>query len=104
MTRLKELRQQKKVNQSEIAEVLHVKQNTISNWENGKTEISNGDAITLAEYFGVSVDYLLGREEKTPSGGNLSEGEKMLLDLFNRVPEEKQELLLQLIRTALEMQ
>lgn len=104
MTRLKELRQQKKVNQSEIAEVLHVKQNTISNWENGKTEISNGDAITLAEYFGVSVDYLLGREEKTPSDGNLSEGEKMLLDLFNRVPEEKQELLLQLIRTALEMQ
>ena len=43
-------------------------------------------------------------EEKTPSDGNLSEGEKMLLDLFNRVPEEKQELLLQLIRTALEMQ
>ena len=43
-------------------------------------------------------------EEKTPPDETLSEGEKMLLDLFNRVPEEKQELLLQLIRTALEMQ
>lgn len=43
-------------------------------------------------------------EEKTPPGEDLSEGEKMLLDLFNRVPDEKQELLLQLIRTALEMQ
>lgn len=104
MTRLKELRQQKQLNQSEIAKVLHVKQNTISNWENGKTEINNGDAITIADYFGVSVDYLLGRDEKTPSADSLTEGEKMLLDLFNRVPEEKQELLLQLIRTALEMQ
>ena len=63
MIRLKDLRLKRGLKQSELADILHVKQNTISNWENGKTEINNTDAIKLAEFFGVSVDYLLGREE-----------------------------------------
>lgn len=63
MIRLKELRLNRELKQSELAEILHVKQNTISNWENGRTEINNTDAIKLADFFGVSVDYLLGREE-----------------------------------------
>ena len=46
----------------------------------------------------------LGLKEKTPSVENLSESEKLLLELFNRVPEDKQAVLLQLIRTALEIQ
>ena len=62
MIKLQELRKNKKLKQSELAAILHVKQNTISNWENGKTEINNTDAIVLADFFGVSVDYLLGRE------------------------------------------
>lgn len=67
MLNLKELRLDRGLKQSELAEILHVKQNTISNWENGKTEVNNADAIKLANFFGVSVDYLLGREEtKTP--------------------------------------
>ena len=63
MLNLKELRLNRRLKQSELAEILHVKQNTISNWENGKTEVNNADAIKLANFFGVSVDYLLGREE-----------------------------------------
>ena len=102
--RLKVLRQQKRLKQSDIATFLHVKQNTISNWENEKTEMGNADAITLADFFGVSVDYLLGREQKTPPDEELSESEKMLLELFNRVPADKQAVLLQLLRTALEIQ
>ena len=63
MIKLQELRKRRNLKQSELAELLHVKQNTISNWENGRTEINNTDAIKLADFFGVSVDYLLGREE-----------------------------------------
>ena len=91
MTRLKELRQQRNLNQSAIAEVLHVKQNTISNWEKGKTEISNGDAITLADYFGVSVDYLLGRDDAPISADNLSDGEKQLISLIKQLTDEETE-------------
>ena len=45
----------------------------------------------------------MGWDEKkdSPTELQLSEGEKVLLDLFNRVPEDKQELVLQMIRVAL---
>ena len=90
MIRLKELRLQKRLKQSELAEVLHVKQNTISNWENGKTEISNADAIAIANFFGVTVDYLLGRsEEKTPPDEDLSEGERELMEMVSQLTDEE---------------
>lgn len=104
MERLKTLRKSKGLSMKELGSSFGLAESTISLYENGKRQPDNDTILKFAEYFGVSVDYLLGREEKTPSDSNLSEGEKMLLDLFNRVPEEKQELLLQLIRTALEMQ
>ena len=45
----------------------------------------------------------MGWEEKTisPSEPELTEGEKVLLDLFRRVPEENQQMVLQMIRVAL---
>lgn len=104
MERLKTLRKTTGLSMKEFGSYFGLAESTISLYENGKRQPDNDTILRFADYFGVSVDYLLGREEKTPSDGNLSEGEKMLLDLFNRVPEEKQELLLQLIRTALEMQ
>lgn len=64
MNRLKELRTKNRLNQTELATTFSVKQNTISNWENGSTEIDNQTLAKLADYFNVSVDYLLGREEK----------------------------------------
>ena len=60
--------------------------------------------MRIADYFGVSVDYLLGKEEQTkqntPDEPKLTEGEKMLIDLFRRIPEDKQPLVLQMIRAA----
>lgn len=58
----------------------------------------------IADYFGVTVDYLLGKEEEkenAPTEDNLSEGERMLLELFRRIPEEKQQMALQMLRAAL---
>lgn len=99
MIRLKELRLQKRLKQSELAEVLHVKQNTISNWENGKTEISNADAIAIANFFGVTVDYLLGRsEEKTPSDEELSEGERELIELVSQLTDDEIKQIAQFIQ------
>lgn len=56
----------------------------------------------LADYFGVSVDYLLGNEKEKPTlAGELSEAEKMILDLFRQIPEEQQEMVLKMIEAAL---
>lgn len=59
--RLKELRKKKGLKQQEIAELLGVKRNTYSDWENGKTEPSFENLIKLADLLEVTLDYLFGR-------------------------------------------
>lgn len=61
--RLKELRKKKKVTQLKLAMDLNMNQNTISRYENGEREAGYRELILLADYFNVSLDYLLGRSE-----------------------------------------
>ena len=63
MNRLKELRQEKKLSQKELAENIGVHYRTLQNWENGESQIKPEKAQQLADYFGVSVGYLLGYED-----------------------------------------
>ena len=63
MNRLKELRQEKKLSQKEIADLLEVSEKTISRWEKGENVIKSDKAQQLADYFGVSVGNLLGYED-----------------------------------------
>ena len=60
MNRLKELRQEKKLSQKAIAEMLAVNEKTVSRWENEESQIKPVKAKQLANYFGVGVGYLLG--------------------------------------------
>lgn len=60
--RIKRLRKNKGLKQQEIAELLGVKRNTYSDWENGKTEPSFENLIKLADLLEVSIDWLFGRE------------------------------------------
>lgn len=59
--RIRDLRKEKRISQTELANVVHVSQQTITAWENGKAEPSSGAIAALADYFGVTTDYLLGR-------------------------------------------
>ena len=63
MNRLKELRQEKKLSQKELAENIGVHYRTLQNWENGESQIKPEKAQMLADFFGVSVGYLLGYSE-----------------------------------------
>lgn len=51
-------------NQQELADYLHVKQTTYSKYELGKINVPVDVFMRLAEYYNVSVDYLLGRTSK----------------------------------------
>lgn len=72
--RIKLLRKQYGYTQDALAKKLSVKQNTISNWESGKTEVDNESIFALCELFDVTTDYLLGRTDSptTPIADNLT--------------------------------
>ena len=57
--RLKEIREDNDIKQKEIAEFLHIKQNTYSQYENGQRQIPIDMLIALAKFYNTSVDYLL---------------------------------------------
>lgn len=60
MNRLKQLRKQKKLTQEELADVVGVHYRTLQNWENGNAHIFPKNQKALADYFCVSIPYLLG--------------------------------------------
>lgn len=62
MNRIKELRKQKNIKQTQLADILNVSQGTLSSWETGRYDIGNDDLRKLAAFFGVTTDYLLGRD------------------------------------------
>lgn len=62
MNRLREIRRRADLTQKEVASYIGITQNTYSYWENDKVNIDNESLQKLANLFGVSIDYLLGRE------------------------------------------
>ena len=58
--RIKDLREDRDLTQREIAELLHIKQNTYSQYENGQRQIPIECLILLAKYYNTSTDYILG--------------------------------------------
>jgi transcriptional regulator with XRE-family HTH domain len=61
--RLKEIRTSIGISQLKLAMDLHTNQNTISRYETGEREPSIADLIKMADYFSVSIDYLVGRTD-----------------------------------------
>ena len=66
MKNLKLLRKQHNLSQKEIGNIFHASQNTVSQWENCTRKPSYDIIQEIADYFDVSVDYLLGRQEQLP--------------------------------------
>ena len=65
--RLKDIREDHDITQREIADFLHIRQNTYSQYENGQRGLPIEMLIKLARYFHTSTDYILGlTDEATP--------------------------------------
>ena len=63
MIKIRELREAKGIQQKSLAIDLGVSQPTVSDWESGRKTPSARSTQKLADYFGVTIDYLLGRED-----------------------------------------
>lgn len=66
MLRLKELRNKGNISQQKLASMLGVSRSTIAMWETKSSQPDNEMLIKLSEIFGVSVDYLLGKDISAP--------------------------------------
>ena len=99
--RIRELRAEKKISQQDLSNQLFVSPQAISKWERD-VATPNPEAIAkMAEIFGVSADYLLGRtdqKEKLPTeSGELSADELRLLNAYRAASGKRREAVLDLL-------
>lgn len=102
--RIKSLIEQSGMSYQELEKTTGIKKSSLQRYASGVTTKIPLDVIEkLSIAFHVSQEYLMGWEEKknSPNELQLTEGERILLDLFNKVPEDKKDLVLQMIRVAL---
>ena len=94
---LKELRERKKISQSELAKKIGVSQSAIGIWESGTGDPSADMMVIISNYFGVSVDYLLGKE-KAPEKQGLSDDEQRLISFFRAASSDGKNSILRVAR------
>lgn len=90
--------------QKDIAERIGVAPSTFNAWVKAKKYPRIDKIELLANYFGISKSDLIEEADETknsPPVQSITEGEQELLNLFRRVPENQQQLVLQMIRVAL---
>ena len=105
--RIRTARERKDMTLDEVAQRCNTTKQTIFKYENEiVTNIPYDQIVLLSNALEVSPSYLFGWDEKkaSPSEPTLTEGEKMMLELFRRIPEDRQAAALELLRAALKMQ
>lgn len=106
--RLKEAMEASQMKQADLARATGLSKGGISNYVIGRYEPKSDIISKLSKALNCSEMWLMGydvpkerRQEKALSESKLTEGEEMLLNLFRQVPEDSQQLVLQMIRAAL---
>ena len=107
--KIKQLRQARGMTLEQVADIVGVGKSTVRKWETGMIANMKRDKIALlAKALGTTPAYLMGwkedDEQVSPNAPGLTDGEKLMLDLFRQIPENKQEVVLEMIRLALKTQ
>ena len=93
------LRKAKKLSQKELGQLVHVSQTSVSQWESGTTNPDIKTLVMLAELYGVTTDFLLGRlemEDNAQSGFSyerVTDLEKRVIEGFRQLSLTERELI-----------
>lgn len=101
MIRILELRKERGLSQREAAKIFGVSQGTFNNWENSNTQPSIEQLISIARYFEVSVDYLIGNADYTGvinMISSLTPEQKELISLYSSLPENSRNAVMAILR------
>ena len=105
--RIKQLIEESNMSYQELEKVTGIKKSSLQRYATGVTTKIPLDVIEkLSVTFNVSQEYLMcwDKKEASPDKLALTEGEKLMLELFRRIPEERQPEALELLQVALKMQ
>lgn len=91
MMRLRECRENANMSQKYVAITLGIAAPSVANWERDKTKPTIDNAIQLADLYGVSLDFLLGRVDNRDNV--LSDDELLLIQRYRALDDENKELL-----------
>ncbi|MBR1739243.1 MAG: helix-turn-helix transcriptional regulator [Ruminococcus sp.] len=88
-TRIRDLREDSDLTQEQLCRRLFMHKTTYTNYEQGKHTVPFDFAVTLAEFYGVSLDYIAGRTrfKQLPAGSDLNADELRLLNSYDRLTE-----------------
>ena len=102
--RLKELRKEHKITQEQLASIIGVERSSIGKYE-GKSRVIPSDDIKrrIADYFGVSIDYLLGYTDTRTklNAEDLSDDEKYLVSMYRELTSAGQGLVVDYVHMIL---
>ncbi|MEH7217017.1 helix-turn-helix domain-containing protein [Bacillus toyonensis] len=87
---LRELRNKQGISANTLGKTLGIPQTTISNWENMRSEPNYELLVRIANYFNVTVDYLVGNDNET-NKNEISRLAKELYDNLNSVPQPERQ-------------
>lgn len=108
--RLKEAMRIANMKQTDLARATGLGKGGISNYVIGRYEPKSNIISILAEALNVDPVWLMGydvpmeRKQSSPNNQELTEGEKLVLELFRKIPEDRQPEALELLQVALKMQ
>lgn len=107
--KIKDLRLKRGMTLEQVGDIVGVGKSTVRKWETGMIANMKRDKIALlAQALGTTPAYLMGweddKKENTPEDIKLSEGEKVLIDLFRKLPDEAQKMYLEVLRNSLKNQ
>lgn len=117
---IQNLRKEANMSKSQLADLLNVKETVVANIESGKVVPDKDTIFNICDIFHTTPDFLdgsicdyeengdldaeyrfLNRKQLSPDQLQLTEGEKMLLDLFRQIPEGEREMFVEVLRARL---
>jgi len=93
MTRLRILREERGESIADLARILNAPPGTVGKWDRDEREMDYSTLIAVSDHFGVSVDYLLGRDRDLDT---LRPDEKDLLSIYRSLPSAHKTLLIKI--------
>ena len=99
---LKKLRQEVRVSQQKLADIILVSQQSVNKYENKDVEPDMATLVKIAEYFDVSLDYLVGRTDVKEMAdktrmSDLSSDEAKLVRAFRKLTDKQKKCVIELL-------